>query len=258
MEGRAGNPGRAALFRLRRRYGRRRETGPFRRRKLAASLGLEEDRPAVKLYDYFRSSAAFRVRIALNLKRLAPERDFVHLRRGEQSAPPYLAVNPQGLVPALEDDGQVFTQSLAIIEYLDETHPEPPLLPGHPADRARVRALALAIACDIHPIDNLRVLRYLADPLGHDEKAVAGWYNHWIAKGFDGIEGLLAGHEQTGAFCHGDAPGLADICLFPQVFNARRYALDLTPWPTLGRIFERCAAHPAFDGARPEKQPDSE
>jgi len=212
----------------------------------------------MKLYDYFRSSAAFRVRIALNLKRLSTDRAFIHLRRNDQSTPAYLALNPQGLVPALEEDGQVFTQSLAIIEYLDETHPEPPLLPGHPADRARVRALAQLIACDIHPINNLRVLRYLASPLGHDESAVKTWYNHWIAKGFESLEKLLAEDGQAGAFCHGDAPTLADICLVPQVFNARRYDLDLKPYPTLMRIFERCMALQAFENARPEKQPDAE
>ncbi len=212
----------------------------------------------MKLYDYFRSSAAFRVRIALNLKGLSAERAFIHLRRNDQSAPAYLTLNPQGLVPALEDDGQAFTQSLAIIEYLDETHPEPPLLPGHPADRARVRALAQIIACDIHPLDNLRVLRYLADPLGHDEATIGRWFNHWIAKGFQALEAFLAEDDQTGAFCHGDAPGLADICLVPQVFNARRYKLDLAPYKTIARVFETCMAKDAFEKARPENQPDAE
>ncbi len=212
----------------------------------------------MKLYDYFRSSAAFRVRIVLNLKGLSAERAFIHLRRNDQSAPAYLTLNPQGLVPALEDDGQVFTQSLAIIEYLDETHPEPPLLPGHPADRARVRALAQIIACDIHPLDNLRVLRYLADPLGHDEATIGRWFNHWIAKGFQALEAFLAEDDQTGAFCHGDAPGLADICLVPQVFNARRYKLDLAPYKTIARVFETCMAKDAFEKARPENQPDAE
>ncbi len=212
----------------------------------------------MKLYDYFRSSAAFRVRIALNLKGLSAERAFIHLRRNDQSSPAYLALNPQGLVPALEDDGQVFTQSLAIIEYLDETHPEPSLLPGHPADRARVRALAQIIACDIHPLDNLRVLRYLADPLGHDEATIGRWFNHWIAKGFQALEAFLAEDDQTGAFCHGDAPGLADICLVPQVFNARRYKLDLAPYKTIARVFETCMAKDAFEKARPENQPDAE
>jgi maleylacetoacetate isomerase len=217
-----------------------------------------EDDDAMKLYDFSRSSAAFRVRIALNLKRLSYERAFIHLRRNDQRAPSYLAVNPQGLVPALEEDGQIFTQSLAIIEYLDETHGEPPLLPGHPADRARVRAIAQLIACDIHPIDNLRILRYLADPLGHDAATVGQWFNHWIATGFDALEQMLAEDGQTGVFCHGDQPGLADICLVPQVFNARRYSLDMTPYPTIGRVFDTCMKNAAFEAARPEKQPDAE
>jgi maleylpyruvate isomerase len=212
----------------------------------------------MKLYDYHRSSAAFRVRIALNLKRLSAERAFIHLRRNDQSAPAYLALNPQGLVPALDEDGQIFTQSLAIIEYLDETHPEPALLPGHPGDRARVRGLAQLVACDIHPIDNLRVLRYLADPLGHDEATIGRWFNHWIEKGFMALERLLAEDGQTGAFCHGDTPGLADICLVPQVFNARRYKLEMTPYPTISRIFAACMKNDAFERARPEKQPDAE
>jgi maleylacetoacetate isomerase len=212
----------------------------------------------MKLYGFFRSSAAFRVRIALNLKRLPVEHAAVHLRRNEQSAEGFLALNPQGLVPALEDDGQVLIQSLAIIEYLDETHPEPPLLPGHPADRARVRGLAQLIACDIHPLDNLRVLRYLAKPLGHDPATVETWFNHWIEIGFASLERILANDGQAGTFCHGDAPGLADICLVPQVFNAQRYALDLKPYPTIMRIFDACMKRVEFENARPEKQPDAE
>jgi maleylacetoacetate isomerase len=212
----------------------------------------------MKLYGYFRSSAAFRVRIALNLKRLKAENASIHLRRNDQRTADFLALNPQGLVPALEEDGQIFIQSMAIIEYLDETHPEPPLLPGHPADRARVRALAQIISCDIHPIDNLRVLRYLANPLGHDEATVQRWFNHWIAIGFESFEQILATDGQAGSFCHGDAPSLADICLVPQVFNAQRYKLDMTPYPTLTRIFEQCMTLRAFDEARPEKQPDAE
>lgn len=213
----------------------------------------------MKLYGYFRSSAAFRVRIALNLKGLAYEQASVHLRKNEQMKADYLALQPQGLVPALDDNGAVFIQSLAIVEYLDETHPAPPLLPRDPAGRARVRALAQAVACDIHPIDNLRVLRYLAKPLGHDEKAVEAWFNHWIRLGFDGIEHILAGDGRTGRFCHGDAPGLADICLVPQVFNARRYpSFDMAPYPTIRRVFDACMALDAFDRARPERQPDAE
>src|SRR5467141_3960784 len=166
---------------------------------------------AMKLYGYFRSSAAFRVRIALNLKKLDYETAAIHLRRNDQSRRDYLGVNPQGLVPALEDGDQTLIQSLAIIEYLDEIRPEPPLLPQDPADRARVRALADIVACDIHPINNLRVLRYLTHQLGHNEGAIANWYNHWIAAGFQALELLLAPDSRTGAFCHGDSPGLADI-----------------------------------------------
>jgi maleylacetoacetate isomerase len=213
----------------------------------------------MKLWTFFRSSAAFRVRIALNLKGLSYEQASIHLRKNEQGRPDYLALQPQGLVPALDDDGEVLIQSMAIVEYLDETHPTPPLLPGHPVDRARVRALAQAIACDIHPIDNLRVLRYLTKPLGHDEKAVEAWFNHWIKLGFDGIERLLAGDERTGRFCHGDAPTLADICLVPQVYNSPRYpSFDMAPYPTIRRVFEACMKLDAFIEARPEKQPDAE
>ena len=212
----------------------------------------------MKLYGYFRSSAAFRVRIALNLKRLDYESAFIHLRRGDQRQPGFLEVNPQGLVPALETDGQVLIQSLPIIEYLDEKYPAPPLLPGDAAGRARVRALAAIVACDIHPINNLRVLRYLARPLGHDQAAIEAWYNHWIDSGFAAFERLLSGDPSTGAFCHGDAPGLADIALVPQVVNAGRYNLDLAPYPTIVRIFENCMKLDAFAAARPERQPDQE
>jgi maleylacetoacetate isomerase len=213
----------------------------------------------MKLYSYFRSSAAFRVRIALNLKGIRYDQAAIHLRKNEQRAPDYLTLNPQGLVPALDDDGEILTQSLAIIEYIDETHPEPPLLPGHPAARARVRALAQAIACDIHPIDNLRVLRYLAKPMGQDEKTVELWFNHWIAAGFEGIERMLAEDGQAGEFCHGDAPTMADTCLVPQVFNAQRYpSFDFKPYPTIQKIFANCMKLDAFDRARPEKQPDAE
>jgi maleylacetoacetate isomerase len=212
----------------------------------------------MRLYGYFRSSAAFRVRIALGLKGLEAENVFIHLRRNEQRAPDFLEVNPQGLVPALEEEGQVIIQSLAICEYLDETHPEPPILPGHPADRARVRALAEIVACDIHPLNNLRVLRYLADPLKHDEETVARWYNHWIAAGFEGFEKILASDGQAGKFCHGDTPTLADICLVPQVYNARRYKLDMAPYPNIQRIFATCMKVEAFRLAAPENQPDAE
>jgi maleylacetoacetate isomerase len=213
----------------------------------------------MKLYGYFRSSAAFRVRIALNLKNLDYESAFIHLRRGDQRQPGFLDVNPQGLVPALETDDALLIQSLPIIEYLDETYPSPPLLPRDAKGRARVRALAAIVACDVHPINNLRVLRYLLRPLGHDEAAVETWYNHWIAEGFGALERLLAGDGQTGRFCHGDTPGLADVVLVPQVFNAHRYqSLDLTPYPTIVRIYETCLNIDAFAAAHPDRQPDRE
>ena len=212
----------------------------------------------MKLYGYFRSSAAFRLRIALNLKGLGYDNAFIHLRRGDQAQPGFRGVNPQGLVPALDIDGQVLLQSLPIIEYLDETHPEPPLLPADPAGRARVRGLAAVVACDIHPINNLRVLHYLQRPLGHDHAAIESWYNHWIAEGFAALERLLAGDGRTGRFCHGEQPGLADIALVPQVVNSERYRLDLSPYPTITRIFETCMTLDAFAAAHPERQPDRE
>ncbi len=212
----------------------------------------------MKLYGYFRSSAAFRVRIALNLKGLAYEDAFVHLRRGDQSREDFLGVNPQGLVPALEADGETLIQSLPIVEYLDERHPEPPFLPRDPAGRARVRGLAAIVACDIHPINNLRVLRYLQRPLGHDHAALESWYNHWIAAGFAGLERLVAADARTGVFCHGDRPGLADIALVPQFVNSQRYRLDLGPYPTIVRIYEACMKLDAFAAAHPDRQPDRE
>ena len=214
----------------------------------------------MKLYDYFRSSAAYRVRIALNLKGVAPdERTFVHLRMGNQRAQDYLALNPQGLVPALElDDGQVLTQSLAIVEYLEETYREPPLLPGEPAARARVRAIALQIACEIHPLDNLRVLNYLIGTLGVAKEQKDGWYRYWIDVGFEALEKALSHDRDTGRFCHGDRPTLADICLVPQIANARRFAIDMSPYPTLTRIEAACNDLPAFADAAPARQPDAE
>jgi maleylacetoacetate isomerase len=214
----------------------------------------------LKLYDYFRSSAAYRVRIALNLKGLDYQHVGVHLLKdgGQQLAPDYARLNPQRLVPALDDGGVLVTQSLAILEYLEEVHPEPPLLPEDPAGRARVRALAMAIACDIHPLNNLRVLKYLTGPLAVDEAAKMEWYRHWIVEGFDGIEALLARDRDTGPYCHGGRPGLADACLVPQVFNARRFQVDLAPYPTIRRIEEACQALPTFERARPEIQPDAD
>lgn len=212
----------------------------------------------MKLYGYFRSSAAFRLRIALNLKKLDYEDAFIHLRRGDQDAAEFRGVNPQGLVPVLEIDGERLIQSLPIIEYLDERYPEPPLLPPDAAGRARVRALAAIVACDIHPLNNLRVLRYLHRALGQQEAAIAAWYNHWIAEGFAALERLLADDARSGAFCHGDRPSLADIALVPQVVNAERYRLDLAPYPTIGRIFANCMTLDAFAAAHPDRQPDRE
>ena len=214
----------------------------------------------MKLHGYFRSSAAFRVRIALNLKGLPYDQASIHLRKGQQCVPAFLKLNPQGLVPALEDGPHVLTQSLAIAEYLDETHPEPPFLPRSPLDRARVRALALAVACDIHPIDNLRVLVYLKTVLNVSDEQHDAWYRHWIHEGFKGIEAMLK-DGGTGRFAHGDTPTLADICLVPQVFNAKRLISDgdlRSAYPTIMRVFDACMKVPAFDAAQPEKQPDKE
>lgn len=213
----------------------------------------------MRLYDYYRSSAAYRVRIALNFKGVTPERVFVHLRKGGQRADDFLDLNPQGLVPALAlDGGQTLTQSLAIIEWLEETHPQPPLLPADAAGRARVRAVALSIACEIHPLNNLRVLQYLTGTLGASEAQKDGWYKYWIDTGFEALETQLAREKATGRFCHGDAPGLADVCLVPQLANARRFHVDLAPYPTLTRIEAACNALPAFVAAAPANQPDAE
>jgi maleylacetoacetate isomerase len=212
----------------------------------------------MKLYSYFRSSAAYRVRIALGLKGLPYEYAAVHLRKGEQRTEAFRALNPAELVPALTDDRGTFTQSLAIIEYLEERHPEPPLFPDTPEARARVRAIALAIACDIHPLDNLRVLRYLMRTVGATEEVKDEWYRHWIEVGFSVLEAQLGREPATGEFCHGDAPTLADCCLVPQLANARRANIPLDPYPTLRRIEARCNALPAFAAAAPERQPDAE
>ena len=212
----------------------------------------------MKLYGYFRSSAAYRVRIALGLKGLPYEYAAVHLRKGEQRAAAYRAINAQALVPTLEDDRGSFAQSLAIIEYLDERYPQPPLLPDMPEARARVRAIALAVACDIHPLDNLRVLQYLLRTLGVSEDAKNAWYRHWIDVGLSALESQLAREAATGTFCHGESPTLADVCLVPQLANARRSSIPLDAYPTLLRIEAACNALPAFAAAAPEKQPDAE
>ena len=211
----------------------------------------------MKLYTYFRSSAAFRVRIALNLKSLAYEPVFVHLAKGEHRKREYAGVYPQGLLPTLLDEGEALSQSLAIIEYLEETHPRPALLPQDALGRARVRSLSLLVACEIHPLNNLRTLQHLKRALGQSEEQVNAWYRHWIADGFAKLEADLA-RGGSGRFCHGDSPSMADCCLVPQVFNARRYQSDLGPYPTVMRIFDACMQLEAFDRAQPSKQPDAE
>ena len=215
----------------------------------------------MKLYTYFRSSAAYRVRIALNLKGLAYDSIPVHLLRdgGQQLQDAYRAVNPSALVPAFEaDDGAILTQSLAILEYLDEAHAQAPLLPPDAVGRARVRALAMAIACDAHPLTNLRVLTYLKNVLNVPDEARQEWYRHWMAEGLAAFEAMLAQADEGGLFCHGDAPGLADCCLVPQIFNAQRFHIDLAPYPRLMRIHDHCATLPAFVAAHPSRQPDAE
>ena len=204
------------------------------------------------LYGYGLSSASYRVRIALALKDLPYASVIKNLRAGEHRLPEFLNVNIQGFVPALGlDDGAVLTQSVAIIEYLDETHPNPPLLPAEAVARARVRALTQAITSDIHPLNNLRVLRYLEDVLAQDKAARDTWYRHWVAVGFDALERWLVRDAATGRFCHGDSPTLADICLVPQVFNARRFAVDMSSYPKISAIDAACRAIPAFQAASP-------
>jgi maleylpyruvate isomerase len=214
----------------------------------------------MKLYTYFRSSAAFRTRIALNLKGIAYESVSVDLRAAASAhrKPAFLAVNPQGLVPALEHEGTTIAQSLAIVEYLDETHPQPPLLPTSPADRAHVRAMALAIACDMHPLNNLRVLNYLRSPLGQDEDSVNSWYRHWIGEGFRGLEEEAKRLSGDRLHMFGTAVTLADVCLVPQMYNARRFKCDLEAYPTLRAISTHLESLPAFANAAPEAQPDAQ
>jgi maleylacetoacetate isomerase len=211
----------------------------------------------MKLYTFFRSSAAFRVRIALNLKGLQYESAPKHFARNEHRTQEYLALNPQGLIPALAIDGVVLSQSLAIIEYLNDRHPQPPLLPADPLDRARVRSMALAIACEIHPLNNLRVLNYLRSKLEQDDEGVGTWYRHWVSEGFGGLEQQAREFSAGGRYCFGDAVSLADVCLVPQMFNARRFKTDVTPFPTLTGISEHLESLPAFAAARPEVQPDA-
>ncbi|CAN7513219.1 maleylacetoacetate isomerase [Caballeronia sp. 15715] len=214
----------------------------------------------MKLYSYFRSSAAYRVRIALNLKGLAYEYAPIHLLRdgGQQLKPDYRELNPDGIVPTFIDGDNILTQSLAIIEYLDETHPEPALLPGTPLDRAFVRSVALQIACEIHPVDNLRILKYLKHTLKVGDEAKDTWYRHWLESGFESLEKRLANDSRVGKLCFGDAPTLADLCLVPQVYNARRFNLDMSRYPTIERIADHAAQIDAFARAAPGQQPDAE
>ncbi len=210
----------------------------------------------MELYNYFRSSASYRVRIALALKGLAYDYKPVHLTKNEQLKESYAAVSASRLVPLLRDGGATLTQSLAIIEYLDETHPAPPLLPSDPVQRARARALALDIACEIHPLNNLRVLRYLVGPLGVSEENKERWYRHWVETGLETVERQLVAAPSR--FCHGDTPGLADCVLVPQIFNARRYNCRTDHVPQVMRVFDACMQLDAFSKTQPSACPDAE
>jgi maleylacetoacetate isomerase len=211
----------------------------------------------MQLYTFWRSSAAYRVRIALNLKQLRTEHIPVSLPANAQRSADYLARNPSGLVPALDIGPAVLSQSLAIIEYLDETHPQPPLLPRDPIARAQVRAMAQIVACDIHPLNNLRVLKYLKTPLGQGQDAIDEWVRHWIGLGFAALEAQATRYTADGRCLFGDAITLADICLVPQAYNARRFNCELAPYPTLNRIIESLQARPEFQAAAPERQCDA-
>jgi maleylpyruvate isomerase len=212
----------------------------------------------LKLHGFFRSSASYRVRIALHLKGLAFEQASIGLGKGEQYQPAFSAISPQNLVPVLEHDSLRLYQSPAIIEYLEEAFPQPPLLPREPAARARVRSLALVSACEIHPLNNTRVLGYLTETLKLPDEQKNAWYHHWIAVGFTALEKRLATEPETGKFCHGDTPGYADVFLVPQVANANRFKVDLSAFPTIRRINDDCLALEAFQRATPARQPDAE
>ena len=211
----------------------------------------------MKLYTFFRSSASFRVRIAMNYKGLAYEPALVSLPKGEHLEEKYKSVNAQGLVPALEDGGRILTQSLAIIEYLDEAHPGPKLLPSDPVDRHYVRAFSQIIACEIHPLNNLRTLKHIRKAYNLDEEGVNTWYRHWIAEGFEMMESFLRRERRSGKFCFRDQVTMADCGLVPQVFNAQRYKCDLAPYPTVTRLHEECMRLDAFVSAQPSNQPDA-
>ena len=213
----------------------------------------------MKLYTYWRSTAAYRVRIALNMKGLQYEQAPIHLVKdgGEQHQANYRARNPQGLVPTLIDGGQTISQSLAILEYLEESYPEPALLPKDPVERARVRSLAQVIACEVHPLNNLRVLQYLNKELGLSDRQRDAWYHHWLAQGLKPLEMRLANESDTGQFCHGNEVTLADLCLVPQLYNARRFEFPLDDYPTLLSIDARCRELDFFKAAAPESQPDA-
>jgi maleylacetoacetate isomerase len=212
----------------------------------------------MKLYTFWRSSAAYRLRIALNYKGIQVEQIPKHLRKDEQRNADYLRLNPQGLVPALDIGGEVLSQSLAIIEYLEETQPQPTLLPRDPVARAQIRSMAFSIACDLHPLNNLRVLKYLKQPLGHDQPTIDTWYRYWADTCFVGLEQQAKRHSGDGRHCHGTAVTLADVCLVPQMYNARRLNCDLSPYPTLTSICAALEQLPAFAAAAPEQQPDAE
>lgn len=208
----------------------------------------------MKLYGYTRSSAAYRCRIAFSLKGITPEFISIDLPKGEQKAAAFLDLNPQALVPTLDVNGQILTQSLAIIEWLDETYPDPPLLPSDPLDKAHVRAIALSIACDIHPFQNLRVLKDVKTRYSQDQAGLDAWSRRWIEPGFAALETTIAHSGKAGAFCFGDTPTLADICLVPQMLSATRFKVEMSQFPTLMRIAGSCQAHPAILAAHPDRQ----
>lgn len=210
----------------------------------------------MKLYSYWRSSAAYRARIALNLKRLDYTYVSVDLSKGDQSRQEYAALNPQMIVPTLDDGGIIVRQSLAILEYLEEACPEPALLPADRAGRARVRAIGQFIACEMHPLNTMTIHGYMRGEMGLDEDTISKWYMRWTTRGLDALEASLAADPGTGEFCHGDTPGMADACVVPHLFNTRRFGVDMSPYPTLARIDKACAAVPAFADAAPNRQPD--